>query len=276
MQSEEWCGFESPCLRMNADRTHLALLSLHLLHSLTSFAYPFANPLVSGTCYQTQSHKRIHEYNLSHAFSNRLFDMSESNSSGSSATGIAIGVSIAIVSLVSFGVGFYFWHRRRRAQGPAQILEDTRRQTTMVVDPNHLAAQVTPYTPTQEVPLFSMHLTTAQSLCTETRYIAHRPGENMRVARRRSDGGWEFSDPLTIKPPTLPYAESVYSVQSSPTSSICKKEKLPGELTTRGYIEYDIEGVPPPAYDAMSDGHSSYGHSSYSHFSYGPSSSYTP
>ncbi|KAK7691389.1 hypothetical protein QCA50_004788 [Cerrena zonata] len=186
--------------------------------------------------------------------------MSDTDSSARSVTGIAIGVSIAIVSLVALGVGFYFWHRRRRAQGPAQLLEDDRRQTTMVVDPNHLAAQVTPYTPTKEVPLFT-----------------HRPGENMRVARRRSDGGWEFSDPLTIKPPTLPYAESVYSVQSSPTSSICKKEKLPGELTTRGYIEYDIEGLPPPAYDAMSDGHSSYGHSnsSYSHFSYGPSSSYT-
>lgn len=83
----------------------------------------------------------------------------------------------------------------------------------------------------------------------------------MRVARRRSDGGWDFAEPLAIQPPTLPYAESVYSASarslSSPTSSLFKKEKLPGELTTRGFIEADVEGVPPPAYDATSESHAS-------------------
>ena len=75
----------------------------------------------------------------------------------------------------------------------------------------------------------------------------------MRVARRREDGGWDFSEPLTIKPvPFSPRAEG--SICSSPTSSIAtstifrKDKKIPGGLTTRGYIELDGEGLPPPAY----------------------------
>ena len=72
-----------------------------------------------------------------------------------SGTGVAVGVSVSIVSLVLCGAGFYFWYRRRRAQGSARVLEDARRPHTMLVDPTHLAAQVTPYTPTSEVPVFS-------------------------------------------------------------------------------------------------------------------------
>lgn len=51
-----------------------------------------------------------------------------------------------------------------------------------------------------------------------------------------------------------------------------KKEKLPGELTTRGYVEFDMEGVPPPAYDAVSEGHSSYSHSTHGLSPYSSSS----
>lgn len=86
--------------------------------------------------------------------------MSDTSSSGNSTTGIAVGVSIGIASLVLLGVGLYFWYRRRHAQGSAQVLEDARRPMTMLVEPNHVAAQVTPYTPTREVPLFSRPLFT--------------------------------------------------------------------------------------------------------------------
>lgn len=77
----------------------------------------------------------------------------------------------------------------------------------------------------------------------------------MRFARRRSDGGWDFSAPLDIHPPGVsPFADSASSICPSPTMSVStssffmRKEKLPGELTTRGYVEFDVEGVPPPAY----------------------------
>lgn len=70
----------------------------------------------------------------------------------------------------------------------------------------------------------------------------------MRVARRRSDGGWEF-DELT-KPRTLAsFDMPPPSPSPSSAPSYCHKEKLlPGDLTTRGYIEHDVYGVPPPAY----------------------------
>lgn len=84
-------------------------------------------------------------------------------------------------------------------------------------------------------------------------HVAHNPGEAMRVARRREDGGWEFSEPLNIRP--VPFTpEFGSSTCPSPTSSVAtstifrKDKKLLGELTTRGYVELDGEGLPPPAY----------------------------
>jgi len=68
----------------------------------------------------------------------------------------------------------------------------------------------------------------------------------MRVARRRSDGGWEFDD---MKPPALTSFDLPPPSPSPSTSpSYFHKDKLPGELTTRGYLEQDMDGVPPPAY----------------------------
>ncbi|CAL1711910.1 unnamed protein product [Somion occarium] len=168
-------------------------------------------------------------------------DPNISTSAGGSTTGIAVGVSLGCVFLVISGIAFYFWRRRRQAKGSTRTINDSRRHTTAAaVDPNHLAARVTPFFPGQEVPRFT-----------------HRPGENMRVARRRSDGGWDFSEPLAITPPSAPFAESLHPAQSSPSNSIFKKEKVPGELTTRGYVETDSEGLPPPAYSTSESGHSS-------------------
>lgn len=78
--------------------------------------------------------------------------------------------------------------------------------------------------------------------------IVHNPGENMRVAYRRSDGGWEFH----ASDLNLPGAS--VDLQREPTMALStrshtKEKKLnPGELTTRGYVEHDVEGNPPPAY----------------------------
>lgn len=88
----------------------------------------------------------------------------------------------------------------------------------------------------------------------------------MRVAHRRDDGGWEFSDAspaalatfdLTgvVQPRHSLSGRSTLSLASTMRLGADKKAKLAaGELTTRGYMErdrdidVDIEGNPPPAY----------------------------
>lgn len=86
----------------------------------------------------------------------------------------------------------------------------------------------------------------------------------MRVAYRRDDGGWEFSDASPAELSTVDLtgavqprhsfsANSTLSFASTTRLGMDKKAKLAaGELTTRGYMErdidVDIEGNPPPAY----------------------------
>ncbi|KAL6304962.1 hypothetical protein BKA93DRAFT_825299 [Sparassis latifolia] len=148
-------------------------------------------------------------------------------------TPIAIGVSIGVVTFLTLlGIG-YWTLRRRRFHAPVHGFH---RHTSSVVDPSDLACRVTPFgSPGGEQPRF-----------------AHNPGENMRVAHRRSDGGWEFSDveqdPLTPADFTPPPRLSG-STRSSLSPSA--KDKLkPGELTTRGFAELDADNNPPPAYHA--------------------------
>ena len=67
----------------------------------------------------------------------------------------------------------------------------------------------------------------------------------MRVAYRRSDGGWEFHDARPSQSVDLQRETTNGAFYSRST----KEKKLrPGELTTRGYVEQDVEGNPPPAY----------------------------
>lgn len=80
----------------------------------------------------------------------------------------------------------------------------------------------------------------------------HTPGENMRVAYRRSDGGWSFHEAMH-KANQANQASGSGDLQRNGTMSTMysrPKDKMlrPGELTTRGYVETDFEGNPPPAY----------------------------
>ncbi|OJT12168.1 hypothetical protein TRAPUB_11278 [Trametes pubescens] len=157
-----------------------------------------------------------------------------SPSQSKSATALALGISLAVVAvLVICGLAVYFVRRRHKAKQDAEKADEisAHRRTYMVsVDPNHLAARVTPFgvdAPELEVPKF-----------------VHQPGQNMRVAYRRSDGGWEFTTEATPSQ-SLDLARDL-TVYSRTTT---KEKKLrPGELTTRGYVEPDVEGNPPPAY----------------------------
>ncbi|KAJ8518641.1 hypothetical protein ONZ45_g4323 [Pleurotus djamor] len=54
---------------------------------------------------------------------------------------------------------------------------------------NHFAARITPF----------------GSIGGEAPRFVHAPGANMRVATRRSDGGWHFSDPRAPLSPMSPY-----------------------------------------------------------------------
>ncbi|KAG6844936.1 hypothetical protein H0H87_002269 [Tephrocybe sp. NHM501043] len=81
------------------------------------------------------------------------------------------------------------------------------------LDSNHPAVHITPFgLPDGETPRFK-----------------HTPGSDMRIATRRLDGGWQFSDP---QPPFTPSGAS-NRVVPSPSSS---KGKLPPDMriATRG------------------------------------------
>ncbi|KAI0333225.1 hypothetical protein GY45DRAFT_1432487 [Cubamyces sp. BRFM 1775] len=156
-------------------------------------------------------------------------------SQSKSATTLALGISLAVVAALVFGgLAVYFVRRRykrKRAQELAAEISSHRRTYMVSVDPNHLAARVTPFgvdTPELEVPKF-----------------VHQPGQNMRVAYRRSDGGWSFHDSTAVPNQSLDLTRDFTTYSRANT----KEKKLrPGELTTRGYVEPDVEGNPPPAY----------------------------
>lgn len=186
--------------------------------------------------------------------------MSDSSSSTASATTAAVGVSVAVVaSLVLCGLLYVYIQRRQLAAEAAEPENAGRR--SQVLDRMHPASRVTPFSPGQEVPRFSACHCISSTLVHTDHIIVHYPGEAMRIAHRRSDGGWEFSEPLSIQPP--PFAHDFNgSVCPSPTASIAtttmfssrkEKQMLPGELTTRGYLEMDGLGLPPPAYSPRAD-----------------------
>ncbi|KAH9915500.1 uncharacterized protein B0H18DRAFT_96108 [Fomitopsis serialis] len=162
---------------------------------------------------------------------------------------IAAGVSVSLVVILGI-VGFLFWYLRRRHVHVAasQPAKPTKRST--LLDPSHPACHVTPF----------------GSPGGETVRFMHEPGANMRIAHQREDGGWEFTDmspndlstfDLTgyVQPRNSLSGRSTLSFASTMHMGSDKKGKLlPGELTTRGYMErdrdmdVDIEGNPPPAY----------------------------
>ncbi|KAI0764299.1 hypothetical protein BD413DRAFT_576745 [Trametes elegans] len=160
--------------------------------------------------------------------------MSATPAQSKSATTFALGISLAVVAtLILIGLVAYFVRRRhklKRAKEQATEIIAHRRTYMVSVDPNHLAARVTPFgldVPEVESPKF-----------------VHQPGQNMRVAYRRSDGGWEFHH--TYAPGSSLDLTRDFATFSRANT---KEQKLrPGELTTRGYVEPDVEGNPPPAY----------------------------
>ncbi|KAH9833431.1 uncharacterized protein C8Q71DRAFT_813928 [Rhodofomes roseus] len=159
---------------------------------------------------------------------------------------IAAGVSVSLVAVLAIAV-FLFWylHRRHVHVAQSQPAKPVKRST--LLDPSHPACHVTPFGSPGEAVRF-----------------VQEPGANMRTAHQREDGGWEFTDmspndlstfDLTgvVQPRNSLSGRSTLSFASTLHMGSDKKAKLlPGELTTRGYLErdmdVDIEGNPPPAY----------------------------
>ncbi|OBZ65820.1 hypothetical protein A0H81_14122 [Grifola frondosa] len=162
--------------------------------------------------------------------------LSSRKTSMSISTAVALGVTIGALVLVALA-GTTFWMLRRRQQQSVdgeKVVANARHRRTMVVsvDPAHPAFLVTPFgAPGGDIPRF-----------------VHKPGENMRVAHRRSDGGWEFEE-MAPPPPRATFDLTRALTQSSSSVHSMREKKLkPGELTTRGFVEHDSEGNPPPAY----------------------------
>jgi len=162
--------------------------------------------------------------------------------SGGSNAAIAVGVAIAVVAVIIVGASLFFFLRRRRLNSRVETSNKGHRVT--ILDASHPASHVTPF-PSRA--MFAI----SQTHNHDGPRFSHRPGEGMKVASRRSDGGWDFSQPLDVSSPFSKSTDNIPSPSSTVFSLQTKKEhKVPGQITTRGYIEADPEGLPPPAYCA--------------------------
>ncbi|KAI0343439.1 hypothetical protein BDW22DRAFT_1169530 [Trametopsis cervina] len=177
-----------------------------------------------------------------------------------SSTGVAVGASITVVFVVLLAGGLLTIYIRRRTSFArlAEPEQGDNTRTSVVLERSHPASRVTPFTPARQADVLPQFNRT--------------PGEDMRIARRRSDGGWEFSSPLpsnilttyALRPPglrteagrsfatsrcTSPTLSSITLV-SAPRNT--KEKKLaPGELTTRGYVESVLSMDPDVSVDML-------------------------
>ncbi|KAJ2922804.1 hypothetical protein H1R20_g14306, partial [Candolleomyces eurysporus] len=154
---------------------------------------------------------------------------------------VIVVLSIAGAFVVA-GIIWYTIRLKRRSRRPMSAGPF---QGTAILDRRHPAAQITPFGGSLNAPSFN-----------------HTPGQDMRIAVRRPDGAWHFSDPSTPFTPV-----GVSDLEAAPVSAASsqffpfspryvppsKKEKEVEEAR-RAYKEddpfndYDSIAPPPPAY----------------------------
>lgn len=185
-----------------------------------------------------------------------------------SSTGLAIGLTFLILGLLGLLISsFLFLHRRRLRLGLGLVLSSSSSPDSSFQ--NHRITPFGTHAPDSETPRF-----------------IHSPGQNMRIATRRTDGAWDFADPRAPFAPTgitdldnvafpsptsegrkflfpprssSPTSTSYYGTgygagmgkrSSSPLSILSSsgKEKR-GSMVKKGF-EYNpsVEVLPPPAY----------------------------
>jgi len=164
-----------------------------------------------------------------------------------------VAIVLAIVGLVVVAVVVYTtWRlKRRRSANPSDQLESSKHG--IAIDQSHPAAMITPF----------------GSLRDESPRFKHTPGADMRIAVRRPDGAWHFTDP---RDPFSPSGVSDIDVLPSPSSSTTmlppprrphRKEleaKAWRDNVNQSRLEYnrdyDVElSPPPPAYGYDYSGH---------------------
>ncbi|KAK0212086.1 hypothetical protein DFS33DRAFT_1278959 [Desarmillaria ectypa] len=134
------------------------------------------------------------------------------------------GVTLASIALIVIAIILFFMFRRPKSSSSGSDDYIFSRRDT-VVDRSHIASRITPFgAPGGETPQF-----------------VHTPGSNMRIANRRSDGAWTFSDPRT---PFTP--RGVGELDLSPASRD-KKGFRKGAFDAYEF-EPDPSVLPPPAY----------------------------
>ena len=169
----------------------------------------------------------------------------------SAATGAAVGVTVTILLLGLLGAAGYVYKRR---QGRVARINEPDGRRSVVLERSHPASRVTPFAAGYSEPCFRTWTRShgcIRKAHSRSVHVDHTPGEAMRFARRRSDGGWDFSAPLMISPSGPSPFDSACASPASPMSPApwySRKEVLPPTSTNRALLDVDPFGVAPPAY----------------------------
>jgi len=164
--------------------------------------------------------------------------------------------TILVIVIILFIVAISLLRARNRGKassnrGPSSMLSPMTPSFGMrFVPPSHPASHITPFGSTPQRPIFN-----------------HKPGSNMRIAHRREDGGWDFSQP-GFDSATLPRTpESAYSADgASPTSVIAssiwtQNYPVPSKVREVNRPPPALTAPPPPAYSREDNASSVRSHS---------------
>ncbi|KAF8181849.1 hypothetical protein BJ912DRAFT_979345 [Pholiota molesta] len=148
---------------------------------------------------------------------------------------LAVIVVLVIVAAFLITYIMYITVRLKRRQENGEIHGPN--QGTLIHDDDHPAANITPFGAVGpnaggRVPRFK-----------------HNPGADMRIAIRRPDGAWHFTDSRT---PFTPAGVKEIDVVPSPVSSIASysfsnPRLLPSEIRASRYVHHE-HAPPPPVY----------------------------
>ncbi|KAF9479099.1 hypothetical protein BDN70DRAFT_879166 [Pholiota conissans] len=148
---------------------------------------------------------------------------------------LAVVVVLVIVAAFLIAYVMYITVRLKRRQESGDILGPT--QGTVINDQDHPAANITPFG------------AVGPNAGSRAPRFKHNPGEDMRIALRRPDGAWHFTDSRT---PFTPLGIKEIDVVPSPVSSsvgfFSSHPRLnPEELRASRYIHH-THTPPPPVY----------------------------
>ncbi len=166
---------------------------------------------------------------------------SASASASSSATsspshdsqGAITGAVLGIVGLVLLaGIVFITLRVRRRRAGDGETVIGPFHGTALL-DKDHPAAKIVPFgTPGTEAHLFRTFVFSFLQDARLSRVAGHTPGRDMRIAIRRPDGAWDFTDSSQPFTPTG-VSDICPSPMSSTATLISSSQRHKGSTNTK-------------------------------------------